>query len=56
MNFVTKLFLFVFIHNVKTDIRENRKDWWKCTTIYEVYIWSFMDSDGDGIGDIKGER
>ncbi|MEL7085778.1 MAG: alpha-glucosidase [Cyanobacteria bacterium J06597_1] len=28
--------------------------WWKGATIYEVYIRSFFDSTGDGIGDLYG--
>ena len=28
--------------------------WWKKTLIYHVYVPSFMDSDNDGYGDIKG--
>ena len=31
-----------------------KKHWWHKATIYQIYPKSFMDSNGDGIGDLRG--
>ena len=30
--------------------------WWRHAAIYQVYVRSFADGDGDGVGDLAGVR
>ena len=33
---------------------QTNPEWWRGATIYQIYPRSYQDSNGDGIGDLKG--
>ena len=39
---------------IEPEIAQAKKVWWKEAVFYQIYPRSFYDSNGDGIGDIRG--
>ena len=39
---------------IRKDEKDMKKQWWHDKVAYQIYPKSFMDANGDGIGDIQG--
>lgn len=39
---------------IAAEAAENGRGWWNDVVFYEIFVRSFMDSNGDGIGDFQG--
>ena len=35
-------------------LNKNKRGWWKSAVFYQIYPKSFQDTDGDGVGDLRG--
>ena len=34
--------------------KQKQEPWWKQAVIYQIYPKSFQDTNGDGVGDLRG--
>lgn len=59
-NTVSLLILLLAVQNLfgqtnkPADKESLRRKWWKEAVVYQIYPRSFKDSNGDGVGDLRG--
>jgi oligo-1,6-glucosidase len=48
------LLIFCVLFFAGVIFAQSQNAWWKSSVVYQIYPRSFKDSNGDGIGDLKG--
>ena len=51
---MTSVFEAGALKRAERPFASQRQDWWRGAVIYQIYPRSFLDSNGDGIGDLPG--
>lgn len=54
MKWINAIAACLFCVMLQAQTPDSSRVWWKETVIYQIYPRSFMDSNGDGIGDLRG--
>jgi len=44
------------IHDRAATALATENEWWRTAAIYQIYVRSFFDGNGDGTGDLAGVR
>ena len=53
---MTDLHALPTAHSAPAQDSAQDSDWWRSAVIYQVYVRSFFDANGDGVGDLAGVR
>src|SRR5262249_32595851 len=50
----SKAVIIFFMILTQASAQNAPSEWWRTTTVYQIYPRSFYDTNGDGIGDLQG--